>query len=202
MKRQITIVFLLLFISYFDAPAQNSRLSQVSKNPVIKKPASAKAISTFVALFEYVKKAKPDIVQDQKAQERWLTKTFRSEMLAFNAARVEYMKQHPTDKPEYPSNYSFLGVWNKPTTYSIVSARQYDYRNAANPNAYRTTVDVFYEWGHEDTINNQYPGVRNLHSFMFTMEDGSWKLDDIYVYNDEFTTSESLRQYFRTEHPR
>lgn len=62
-------------------------------------------------------------------------------------------------------------------------------------------IVVLYEWGNEDDLNNQYPGVRNLHTFVFIFEDGSWKLDDIYIYNDEFTTAESLHQYFRNDRP-
>lgn len=179
------------------ASAQTGRLRQIQKNPVIQKKASDAAIAAFVAFFEYVKKDEPDIVRDAKAQEKWITKSLRKDMMDFNNAWDEYMAKNPDHKPEHPNNDSFLGVWNQPTTYSIVSARQYDYRNKENPNAFRTVIDVFYEWGDEKDICNQYPGVRGLHSFMFVFEDGAWKLDDIYIYNDEFTTSRSLRQYFR-----
>jgi hypothetical protein len=122
-------------------------------------------------------------------------------MMESNAAWVEYLKKHPDDKPDGPDNASFTGVWNQPTTFSIVSARQYDYRNKTNPNAFRTMIDVLYEWGNEDDLNNQYPGVRNLHTFVFIFEDGACKLDDIYIYNDEFTGTESLHQYFRNDRP-
>ena len=62
-------------------------------------------------------------------------------------------------------------------------------------------IDVMYEWGKEDTEDNQYPGVRNLHTFIFIFEDGAWKLEDTYVYNDEFTRSESLHQYLSKDRP-
>ena len=62
-------------------------------------------------------------------------------------------------------------------------------------------IDVIYVWGKEDALNNQYPGVRNLHTFIFIFEGGMWKLDDIYIFNDEFTSSESLRQHFRNDRP-
>lgn len=48
---------------------------------------------------------------------------------------------------------------------------------------------------------NQCPGVRNLHTFVFIFEDGAWKLDDIYIYNDEFTGTQSLYQYFQNDRP-
>lgn len=201
MKSAIPFGLLLLLTVCSAASAQTGRLRQVKKNPVIQKKASDAAITTFVAFFEYVKKYEPDIVGDVKAQEKWLTKSLRKNMMDLNNAWDVHMSKNPDHKPEHPNNSSFLGVWNQPTTYSIVSARQYDYRNKDNPNAFRTVIDVFYEWGDEKDICNQYPGVRNLHSFMFVFEDGAWKLDDIYIFNDEFTTSDSLRQSFRAHPP-
>lgn len=192
-------VFMSIFVCS-DVAAQ-SRLRQVKRNPVVQKPASAESIATFVAFFEYVKKYKPDIVDDKDAQARWLSKSFRETMMESNSVWAEYLKKHPDGKPDDPSNSSFTGVWNQPTTHSIVSTRQYDYRDKKNPLALRTMIDVLYVWGNEDDINNQYPGVRNLHTFMFIREDGAWKLDDVYIFNDEFTSSESLRQYFRKDRP-
>lgn len=201
MKSLVAATSLVLTFVCADVLAQ-SRLRQVKSNPVIQKPASAEAVATFVAFLEYVKKYKPDIVDDKNAQARWLSKGLREAMMESNSAWVEYLKKHPGDKPDGPSNSSFTGVWNHPTTYSIVSTRQYDYRDKNNPLALRTMIDVLYVWGNEDTIDNQYPGVRNLHTFIFIREDRAWKLDDVYIFNDEFTSSESLRQYFRKDRPK
>jgi hypothetical protein len=181
--------------------AQKERLRQVKNNPVKQKSASTKAIATFVTFFEYVKKDTPDIVTDTKAQERWLSKSLRREMMEANAAWVAYLKKYPNNKPDGPDNASFADFWNQPTTYSIVSTRQYDYRNATNPNAFRTMIDVLFEWGNEDDGSSEYPGVRNLHTFVFVFEDGRWKLDDIYIFDDEFTEAESLHQYFSKDRP-
>ena len=128
-------------------------------------------------------------------------KKFRETMMKSNSAWVEYLRKNPDYKPDGPSNSSFTGVWNQPTTFSIVSTRQYDYRDKSNPLALRTMIDVLYVWGNEENICNQYPGVRNLHTFIFILEEGPWKLDDVYIYNDEFTGSESLRQHFSTDRP-
>lgn len=154
-------------------------------------------MSTFIEFFEFLKKAKPDISKDIMAQDRWLSESFRRDMKKFDDAWSLKLKKHPDYKPENPNNGDFLGVWNAPTTYSIVSSREYDYRDQFNPKAFRTVIDVLYQWGQEKDLENQYPGVRNLHSFYFIFENGSWKLDDIYIFNDEFTSSESLRQYYR-----
>lgn len=195
----VTIFVTLCLVG--GALGQSKRLKQVENNPVKQRPASTKAVRTFVAFFEYVKKYEPSIVDDLEAQKRWLSKSLRREMMEANAAWVEYLKKNPHDKPDGPSNSSFTGVWNQPTTYSIVSSRQYDYRNATNPSAFRTMIDVLYEWGQENDPENQYRGVRNIHTFVFIFEDGGWKLDDIYIFNDEFTSAESLYQYFSTDRP-
>ena len=200
MRNFIAAVFLTLTLLSSGVFAQG-RLRQTKDGPIKQKAGSAKAIATFIEFFEYVKKDKPDIVEDKQAQERWLSKSFRKTMMDSNSAWVEYLKKNPDFKPGGPSNSSFTGVWNQPTTYSIVSTREYDYRDKSNPQALRTVIDVLYVWGTENSADNQYPGVRNLHTFMFIFEDGAWKLDDVYIFNDEFTSSESLRQYFANDRP-
>lgn len=97
--KHILAVFLFLLFVCFNTYAQTGRLRQVKSGPVIQRPASARAIATFVAFFEYVKKYKPNIVEDTKAQERWLTKSLRQEMMEANAAWVKYLKKNPDDKP-------------------------------------------------------------------------------------------------------
>jgi len=198
MRLTLILIVFLIVANCVESAGQSGRLRQVRRNPVRQKLASAGARKTFVDFFEYVKKYEPDIVKDAKAQEKWLTRSLRKDLMANKAMWDAYMAKFPENKPDYPHNATFLGVWNQPTTYSIVSAREYDYRDKSNPNAYRTIVDVLYEWGHEDSMDNQYPGVRNLHSFIFIFEEGSWKLEDIYMYNDEFTGAESLKQYLET----
>ena len=196
-----TVAVLLLLVMVSSNTVAQGRLRQVKNSPVVQKPASKEAIETFVAFFEYVKKNEPDIVKDKQAREKWLSKGFRQVMMESNLVWEEYLKKNPDNKPDGPSNSSFTGVWNQPTTYSIVSTRQYDYRDKNNPHALRTMIDALYVWGNEDGLENQYPGVRNLHTFMFILENGAWKLDDVYIFNDEFTSSESLRQHFRTDRP-
>jgi hypothetical protein len=46
-----------------------------------------------------------------------------------------------------------------------------------------------------DGLDNQYPGEQSLHSFVFVFEEGTWKLDDIYTFDDEYVSPASLRSY-------
>ena len=61
--------------------------------------------------------------------------------------------------PDYPSNSTFVGVWNKPTMHSVVGSRHYDYRDRDNPTI--TGGDRRALRG--DTAggpDNQYPGEK------------------------------------------
>jgi hypothetical protein len=104
----------------------------------------------------------------------------------------------PKENPDYPSNRTFVGVWNKLTTFSIVGSRHYDYRNAENPDDNRAVIDVLYELGKkaDGNVDNNYPGEKSLLSFVFVHEDGVWKIDDVYTFTDKFARPESLRGYF------
>lgn len=166
-------------------------MQEVENNSHAHKSAPADCFAAFKEFFEYVKKVEPDIVADEQARNRWLSKSLRQRLL-------DYAKRSgsPTENPEYPRNSFFVGVWNRPTTYSIVGSRHYDYHNRKNPNANRAVIDVLYEWGNEDSIENQYPGIKSLRSFIFVYEEDAWKLDDIYTFNDEFSSAESLSYSF------
>ena len=54
-------------------------------------------------------------------------------------------------------------------------------------------IDVLYKWG----PGSNYAGDQRTTSFVFLLEDGAWKLDDMYIFRGTYVTSESLSQYFR-----
>jgi len=170
---------------------QTRTITEVKTKSAAKGEAPKECIEVFRAFFKYVQKTEPDIVRDEKAQNLWLSQRMRS-------ALAEHVKRSgsPQENPDYPSNQDFLGVWNPPTTFSIVGSRHYDYRNAKNSAADRVAIDVLYEWADKEEPDNDYPGVRNLKTFVFVREDGVWKLDDIYTFSDEYASPGSLRGYF------
>lgn len=157
------------------------------------KPAPAECVATFRAFFRYVQRREPSIITDVRAQNRWLSRLLRKSL-------AEHVRRSgdPKENPDYPSNQTFLGVWNNPTTFSIIGSRHYDYRNADNPDDDRAVLDVLYEWGEnkDGNLDNQYPREKSLRSFIFVREDGAWKLDDIYTFTDEYASPDSLRGYF------
>ena len=192
----LKIFCLLVFVSFVNSCAyvssQSWRMREVENKSQANKQAPAECLAVFREFFAYVQKYEPSLVTDEKAQNRWLTKRMRK-------AFVEHIGRSGKSEanPAYPTNATFKLVWNEPTTYSIVGSRQYDFQNKDNPNDNRAVIDVLYEWDtYTDGINNQYPGEKQLHSFIFVFEDGAWKLDDIYTFDDEYTTAESLRQFF------
>jgi hypothetical protein len=153
-------------------------IEEVKRNAVVVS-APKECLVVFHEFFRYLQKNDPSIVRDEQAQKRWLTQELRNALTAkvatFTSAK---------DDPDFPSNSTFLGSWDYPSTYSIVASRRY------GP---RAIVDVLYKWG----SNTNYPGDERTTSFIFLFEDGAWKLDDVYTFRGKFAQAESLNQYFR-----
>ncbi|HJU93238.1 MAG TPA: hypothetical protein VJ656_09915 [Pyrinomonadaceae bacterium] len=153
-------------------------ISEVKHNgPTVAAP--RECLVTFREFFSYLQKKDASIVKDEQAQQRWLTqqlqKALKDKLATFTS---------PQENPDFPSNNTFIGSWDHPSTYSIVSSRRY---------GKRSIVDVLYKWGSK----TNYPGDERTTSFIFVLEDGKWKLDDIYTFRGEFVQAESLNQYLR-----
>lgn len=139
--------------------------------------APRECLASFREFFSYLQKADANIVRDERAQMRWLTQELRKSL----AQKVATFTS-PADDPDFPSNATFVGSWDYPTTYSIVASRRY---------GERAVIDVLYKWGPK----TNYPGDERTSSFVFLYEDGAWKLDDIYTFRGAFVQAESLSQY-------
>jgi hypothetical protein len=142
-------------------------------------PAPRPCLAAFRDFFKYVQRSDTDIVRDEAAQKRWLSRSLRQEF-----AQKLATFQNPADDPDYPSNGTFMGFWDYPATYAIAATRRY---------GSRAVIDVLYKWG----PNSNYPGDERTTSFVFLFEDGGWKLDDVYTFRGAHETAESLSQYFR-----
>jgi hypothetical protein len=139
--------------------------------------APRECLSAFRSFFQYLQTSDPGIVRDEPAQKRWLTQELRKAL----AQKVGTFTS-PADDPDYPGNNTFIGSWDRPSSYSIVSSRRY---------GNRAVIDVLYKWGPK----TNYPGDERTTSFIFVLEDGAWKLDDIYTFRGKFAQAESLSQY-------
>jgi hypothetical protein len=194
----LKVICALLLISFFHPSSriagQSSRIREVHSKSRVARPAPAECIAVFRAFFSYVQKREPSILTDKQAQNRWLSRLMRTSL-------EKHIQQSgdPKENPGYPSNQTFIGVWDDPTTFSIVGSRHYDYRNADNQDDNRAVIDVLYEWSKNGNLDNNYPGEKSMRSFIFVYEDGAWKLDDIYTFTDEFSPPGSLRGYFKKD---
>ena len=139
--------------------------------------APRECLAAFRGFFQYLQKSEPGIVRDEQAQKRWLTQELRKALAQKLATFTS-----PKDDPDYPSNYTFIGSWDQPTSYAVVASRRY---------GKRAVIDVLYKWGPK----TNYPGDERTTSFIFLLEDGAWKLDDIYTFRGEYVQAESLNQY-------
>jgi len=171
---------------FFDVAAAKVTLLQPSIKEVLRRPltvsvAPVECLTTFRQFFTYVQQDKPSIITDQHAQDRWLTRDLRE---ALKQKLATFKDQ--ADDPDYPSNGTFVGTWDKPSTFTIIGSRRYDNR---------AVLDVWYAW--EKGTN--YPGDTRLSYFIFRLEDGRWKLDDVYTFRGEFASAESLNAYLRSK---
>ena len=171
---------------FFDVSEAKVTLIQSPIKEVLRKPltvsvAPAECLETFRQFFAYVQQDKPSIITDDHAQTRWLTKDLREAL----KQKIATFKDQPDD-PDYPSNGTFVGTWDKPTTFTIIGSRLY---------GKRAVLDVWYTWGK----NTNYPGDTRLSYFIFQLEDGRWKLDDVYTFRGEFASAESLNAYLRSK---
>ena len=173
--RYIFVIALILSTASFAA-AQSTIVEVKHSAPSAAAP--RECLAAFRGFFQYLQKSEPGIVRDEQAQKRWLSQELRK---ALGQKLATFTS--PKDDPDYPSNNTFIGSWDQPSTYSIIASRRY---------GKRAVIDVVYKWGQK----TNYPGDERTTSFIFLLEDGSWKLDDIYTFRGEFATAESLNQYF------
>ncbi|HEU4870280.1 MAG TPA: hypothetical protein VFT08_05460 [Pyrinomonadaceae bacterium] len=139
--------------------------------------APKQCLLAFREFFNYLQKNEPSIVKDDRAQKLFLSENLRK---AFQQKIASFA--NGSDDPDFPGNGTFIGSWDYPTTYSIVSSRRY---------GERAIIDVLYKWG----PNTNYPGDERTMSFIYVFENRMWKLDDIYTFRGEFAIAESLNQY-------
>jgi hypothetical protein len=175
-------IFLLLLVALLvvGQTSNGSRAADIqesTKKPFAVTPAPPAVLTTFRQFFAYVSKSEPSIVKDESAQSKWLTKSLRDGL----KQKVNGFKDQP-DNPDFPSNRTFVGAWDGPTTFTILGSRRYDRR---------VVIDVYFEWGKK----TNYEGDSRLSYFIFQLEDGAWKLDDVYTFNGAFAQAESLNSY-------
>lgn len=175
-----TLILCNLWMVSLSFAQQPSKVAiQVVTHKTAAVAAPKECLETFQAFFRYLQKSEPSIVRDEQAQKRWLTQELRKALTQKVATFTS-----PADDPDFPGNGTFIGSWDYPSTYSIVASRRY---------GKRAIIDVLYKWGPK----TNYPGDERITSFIFLLEDGTWKLDDIYTFRGQFVQAESLSQYFR-----
>ena len=156
-------------------------IKETFKKPIVVTAAPAVCLTAFRQLFTYLQNSEPSIIKDEAAQNRFLSKNLRQAL----EKKVATFKDQPDD-PDFPTNNTFIGSWDIPSTYTILGSRRYEKR---------VVIDVWYEWGKK----TNYPGDTRLSNFIYVLEDGAWKLDDVYTFRGEFASSESLNFYLRSK---
>ena len=178
MKLIIAVVLTMMSASLGLAQGQTKRAITEVKGKTVAAAAPNQCLLAFREFFSYLQKNESNILKDERAQKLFLSENLRK---AFQQKIASFT--NGSDDPDFPGNGTFIGSWDYPTTYSIVSSRRY---------GNRAIIDVLYKWG----PNTNYPGDERTTSFIYVFEDRMWKLDDVYTFRGEFATAESLNQYF------
>jgi hypothetical protein len=176
---RLIFAVVLTMTSTLLVPAQGPTKHAITelKGKTISVAAPKQCLLAFREFFNYLQKNEPSIVKDERAQKLFLSENLRK---AFQQKIASFTSG--SDDPDFPSNATFIGSWDYPTTYSIVSSRRY---------GDRAIIDVLYKWGPK----TNYPGDERTTSFIYVFEDRMWKLDDVYTFRGEFAKAESLNQY-------
>jgi hypothetical protein len=177
---RLIFAVVLTMTSTLLVPAQGPTKHAITelKGKTISVAAPKQCLLAFREFFNYLQKNEPSIVKDERAQKLFLSENLRK---AFQQKIASFTSG--SDDPDFPSNATFIGSWDYPTTYSIVSSRRY---------GDRAIIDVLYKWGPK----TNYPGDERTTSFIYVFEDRMWKLDDVYTFRGEFAKAESLNRYF------
>lgn len=177
MNRMLVLALMMAAASLVVAQEPTKRAIQEVKGKTVAVAAPQQCLNSFREFFSYLQKKDTNIVKDEQSQKLFLSdnlrKAFQQKIASFTSA---------SDDPDFPSNATFIGSWDYPTTYSIVSSRRY---------GNRAIIDVLYKWGPK----TNYPGDERTTSFIYVLEDRMWKLDDVYTFRGEFAQAESLNQY-------
>jgi hypothetical protein len=177
MKLIIAVGLMMTSASLIMAQRPTKHAITEVKSSAAATAAPKQCLLAFRDFFSYLQKSESNIVKDQRAQKLFLSENLRK---AFQQKIASF--GNGIDDPDFPGNGTFIGSWDYPTTYSIVSSRRY---------GNRAVIDVLYKWGPK----TNYPGDERTTSFIYVLEDRTWKLDDIYTFRGEFATAESLNQY-------
>lgn len=194
-KLSFLLIVIVSINLLFNVSCENTYFLEVKKQQDLNQ-APEECLNELRGLVEYLNSGQNDIVTDKTAQNNFLSVELKDSFVK----HIIHSEQGERTC-DFPSNQTFLNIWNAPTTYSVVGSRQYDFRNKKNQNLNVAIVDVLYEWSeYSDGINNQYPGNKSLHSFIFVFEENKWKLDDVYSYDGEYTSTSSLKNYLQKSH--
>jgi hypothetical protein len=183
MKRKAVhtgIIILLTFSQFSCSLIRGQGIQEIKSRRPSYVAAPNDALQTLRELMTYISKLEPDIFHDESGQKKFLTEHLRKGVANYWNAYQQHIKEHETCG--LPNNGIFVGAWEYPSDYKILDDRRYDKR---------VIIDVQYEWNDFDA---NYGGSTRLVSFVFMLEEDTWKLEDIYSYNSKDATPYSLSE--------
>ena len=113
-----------------------------------------------------------DMLRDEMFKQKYFSRQLR---LAFDKA----YKKEGSNRPDR-SNSMIFDAWSTPSSYTMGETEQ---------TTTTATVQVTYLWGPK----TQYSGSKRFNSVQLVPEGGSWRIDDIYNRESDFSPEGSIR---------
>lgn len=134
-------------------------------------PKSLENLRSFLA---YIFSNSPNLFFNSDAQDKWLSNDLQASIKR-NLLIYKYGSLI-MESSYFPDNSTFIGAWDDPTHYKIVSSQI---------NSERVEIDIQYIWGK----GTNYEGTTRRLTFFFVFENGNWKIEDIYHHQGEFNSA-------------
>src|SRR5262245_33819458 len=123
MKLKVPMMLMLASASLVCAQGPTKHSIGEVKVKTVAVTAPKQCLLAFREFFKYLQKNEPDIVKDERTQKLFLSENLRK---AFQQKINSFT--NGSNDPDFPDNGTFIGSWDYPTTYSILSSRRYGNR--------------------------------------------------------------------------
>lgn len=136
--------------------------------------APTKSMENLRGFLAYIFSNSPNLFFNSNAQDKWfssdLQKTIKRHLQIYEYGSLVM------ESPYFPDNSTFIGAWDYPIKYQVLDSRI---------NSEKVEIDIEYIW---EKGTNYERTTRRL-TFFFVLENGDWKIEDIYHHPSEFSSA-------------
>jgi hypothetical protein len=136
--------------------------------------APLKSLKNLRGFLTYIFSNSPNLFFNSDAQDKWFSSDLQKAIKRH--LRIYEYGSLAMESPYFPDNSTFIGAWDYPTHYQVLDSRI---------SGEKVEIDIQYIWG--KGINHE--GTTRRLTFFFVLENGDWKIEDIYHHPSEFSSA-------------